>query len=58
MGAQSRGKSRDLLLLLLLVLMVERLSRARPVSLGAAARVAGVTPAALGQLLRYCRRAA
>ena len=38
--------------------MIERLSRARPVTLGAAARVAGVTPAALGQLLRYCRRAA
>jgi tRNA uridine 5-carboxymethylaminomethyl modification enzyme len=38
--------------------MVERLERARPASLGAAARVAGVTPAALSALLRHVKRAA
>ncbi len=38
--------------------MVERLSRARPASLGAAARVAGVTPSALTALLSHVRRAA
>ncbi len=38
--------------------MVERLARARPMSVGAAARVAGVTPAALATLLRYARRQA
>jgi tRNA uridine 5-carboxymethylaminomethyl modification enzyme len=38
--------------------MVERLNRARPATLGAAARVAGVTPAALTALLRHVRRAA
>lgn len=38
--------------------MVERLSRARPVSLGAASRVPGVTPAALTVLLAHIKRAA
>lgn len=38
--------------------MIDRLQRARPESLGAASRVAGVTPAALTALLRYVRRAA
>jgi tRNA uridine 5-carboxymethylaminomethyl modification enzyme len=38
--------------------MVERLSAARPTTLGQAARVAGVTPSALGALLAHCRRAA
>ncbi|MGE4220471.1 MAG: tRNA uridine-5-carboxymethylaminomethyl(34) synthesis enzyme MnmG [Alphaproteobacteria bacterium] len=36
----------------------ERLSQARPHSLGAAARIPGVTPAALVALLRYVRREA
>jgi tRNA uridine 5-carboxymethylaminomethyl modification enzyme len=34
------------------------LSQARPATLGAASRIPGVTPAALGALLRYVRRAA
>ncbi len=38
--------------------MVERLTIAQPQSFGAAARVAGVTPGALGALLAYVRRAA
>jgi tRNA uridine 5-carboxymethylaminomethyl modification enzyme len=38
--------------------MVERLTRARPVTLGQAARVAGVTPSALTALLVHVRRAA
>jgi tRNA uridine 5-carboxymethylaminomethyl modification enzyme len=38
--------------------MIDRLDRARPDSLGAAARVAGVTPAALTALLRHVKRAA
>jgi len=36
--------------------MVQRLSAARPATLGAAGRVPGVTPAALTVLLRWCRR--
>jgi len=36
----------------------EKLSRARPATLGAAARIPGVTPAALTALLRYVRRGA
>lgn len=38
--------------------MIDRLNRARPDSLGAAARMAGVTPAALMALLRHVKRAA
>lgn len=38
--------------------MAERLSGARPATLGAASRVAGVTPAALTALLAHVRRAA
>jgi len=38
--------------------MVERLTRARPATLGQATRVAGVTPSALTALLGYVRRAA
>ena len=38
--------------------MIERLSAARPASLGAASRVAGVTPSALTALLAHVRRAA
>jgi tRNA uridine 5-carboxymethylaminomethyl modification enzyme len=38
--------------------MIDRLKRSRPDSLGAAARVAGVTPAALTALLRHVKRAA
>ncbi|MBB4633068.1 tRNA uridine 5-carboxymethylaminomethyl modification enzyme [Sphingosinicella soli] len=38
--------------------MIDRLNRARPDSLGAAARVVGVTPAALSALLRHVKRAA
>ena len=38
--------------------MVERLARARPATIGAAARVAGVTPGALTALLAHARRAA
>ncbi|MDO9487593.1 MAG: tRNA uridine-5-carboxymethylaminomethyl(34) synthesis enzyme MnmG, partial [Sphingomonadaceae bacterium] len=38
--------------------MVERLARARPSTLGQAARVAGVTPSALTALLVHVRRAA
>jgi tRNA uridine 5-carboxymethylaminomethyl modification enzyme len=38
--------------------MVERLSQARPETLGAASRIAGITPAALIALLPYTRRAA
>jgi tRNA uridine 5-carboxymethylaminomethyl modification enzyme len=38
--------------------MIERLRRARPATLGAASRVAGVTPGALTALLSYARRAA
>lgn len=36
--------------------MREKLTRSRPETLGAAARIAGVTPAALTALLRYVRR--
>jgi tRNA uridine 5-carboxymethylaminomethyl modification enzyme len=36
----------------------ERLARVRPTSLGAAARVPGMTPAALALLWRHLRRAA
>jgi tRNA uridine 5-carboxymethylaminomethyl modification enzyme len=38
--------------------MIERLSRARPQTLGAASRVAGITPAALVALLPHTRRSA
>jgi tRNA uridine 5-carboxymethylaminomethyl modification enzyme len=38
--------------------MVERLSRARPETLGAAARIRGVTPAALAAILVHARRKA
>lgn len=38
--------------------MRERLSRAKPATLGAASRLPGVTPAALVALLRYVKRAA
>jgi tRNA uridine 5-carboxymethylaminomethyl modification enzyme len=38
--------------------MVERLTRARPATLGAAGRIPGVTPAALIALLPYTRKAA
>jgi tRNA uridine 5-carboxymethylaminomethyl modification enzyme len=38
--------------------MVERLAKARPATLGQAARVAGVTPSALTALLVHARRAA
>lgn len=38
--------------------MVERLSRARPATLAAAGRVAGITPAALAALLVHARRIA
>jgi tRNA uridine 5-carboxymethylaminomethyl modification enzyme len=38
--------------------MVERLERARPTTLGAAARVRGVTPAALAAILVHSRREA
>jgi len=38
--------------------MIERLSAARPSTLGQAARVAGVTPSALTALLAYAKRAA
>ena len=38
--------------------MRERLSRAKPVTLGAASRLPGVTPAALVALLRHVKRAA
>ena len=38
--------------------MIERLSAARPASLGAAARVRGVTPAALTAILLQLRRVA
>jgi tRNA uridine 5-carboxymethylaminomethyl modification enzyme len=38
--------------------MVERLSRARPATLGAAARIRGVTPAALAAILVHARRRA
>ena len=38
--------------------MVERLGRARPTTLGAAARVRGVTPAALAAILVHSRRVA
>ncbi|WP_439532654.1 tRNA uridine-5-carboxymethylaminomethyl(34) synthesis enzyme MnmG [Polymorphobacter sp.] len=38
--------------------MIERLSKARPETLGAASRIAGVTPAALVALLPFTRRAA
>ena len=38
--------------------MVERLERARPATLGAAARVRGVTPAALAAILVHARRRA
>ena len=38
--------------------MVERLTAAQPTTFGAAARVAGVTPGALGALLAHVRRAA
>ena len=38
--------------------MAERLAMARPVTLGAASRVAGITPAALVALLPFTRKAA
>ena len=38
--------------------MVERLSAARPSTLGAAARIRGVTPAALAAILVHARRKA
>ena len=38
--------------------MVERLSAARPATLGAAARIRGVTPAALAAILVHARRKA
>jgi tRNA uridine 5-carboxymethylaminomethyl modification enzyme len=38
--------------------MAERLSSARPATLGAAGRVAGITPAALIALLPFTRKAA
>jgi len=38
--------------------MIERLESARPISLGAAGRVRGITPAALGAILVHCRRLA
>ncbi len=38
--------------------MLERLEAARPVTLGAAGRVRGITPAALGAILVRCRRLA
>jgi tRNA uridine 5-carboxymethylaminomethyl modification enzyme len=38
--------------------MVERLSRARPSTLGAAARIRGITPAALAAILVHARRKA
>jgi tRNA uridine 5-carboxymethylaminomethyl modification enzyme len=38
--------------------MVERLSAARPATLAAAGRVAGITPAALAILLVHARRQA
>jgi tRNA uridine 5-carboxymethylaminomethyl modification enzyme len=38
--------------------MVERLSQARPSTLGAASRVRGVTPAALAAILVHARRRA
>jgi tRNA uridine 5-carboxymethylaminomethyl modification enzyme len=36
--------------------MVERLSLARPATLGAASRIRGVTPAALAAILVHARR--
>ena len=36
----------------------EKLERARPATLGAAARISGITPAALTALLRHVRRSA
>jgi tRNA uridine 5-carboxymethylaminomethyl modification enzyme len=38
--------------------MVERLSRARPDTLGAAGRIRGITPAALAAVLVHARRRA
>jgi tRNA uridine 5-carboxymethylaminomethyl modification enzyme len=38
--------------------MVERLSQARPETLGAAARIRGITPAALAAILVHARRKA
>jgi tRNA uridine 5-carboxymethylaminomethyl modification enzyme len=38
--------------------MVERLSAARPLTLGAASRIRGVTPAALSAILVHARRRA
>ena len=38
--------------------MVERLEAARPLTLGAAGRVRGITPAALGAILVHCKRKA
>ncbi len=38
--------------------MLERLEAARPLTLGAAGRVRGITPAALGAILVHCRRLA
>ena len=38
--------------------MVERLSAVRPATLGAAARIRGVTPAALAAILVHARRRA
>jgi tRNA uridine 5-carboxymethylaminomethyl modification enzyme len=36
--------------------MIERLDRARPDTLAAAGRIAGITPAALASLLVHARR--
>jgi tRNA uridine 5-carboxymethylaminomethyl modification enzyme len=38
--------------------MVEKLSAARPATLGAAARIRGITPAALAAILVHIRRRA
>jgi tRNA uridine 5-carboxymethylaminomethyl modification enzyme len=38
--------------------MVERLEAARPLTMGAAGRVRGLTPAALAVILVHCRRLA
>jgi tRNA uridine 5-carboxymethylaminomethyl modification enzyme len=38
--------------------MVERLSAARPATLGAASRIRGITPAALAAILVHARRKA
>lgn len=38
--------------------MIERLEMARPTTMGAASRIRGITPAALGVILVHCRRLA